>query len=70
MDSRRPLAASLVILGGTAQLPGLKTRLLAEVRRQAALPPYSSAAQLETFKLHRPPAKDNYLTWLGGTQLG
>ena len=66
LDSRRPLAASLVVVGGTAQLPGLKARLLAEVVRQAALPPYSDSLRLDTFKVHRPPAKDNYLTWLGG----
>ncbi|KAF0302383.1 Actin-related protein 10 [Amphibalanus amphitrite] len=70
LDSRRPLAASLVVLGGTAHLPGIKARLLSEVRRQAALPPYSETLHLDTFRMHRPPAKANYLTWLGGAMFG
>lgn len=47
-------------------LPGLKFRLLAEIRDLQQHPKYSSRIALKALKVHRPPAKSNYAAWLGG----
>ncbi|CAL4067134.1 unnamed protein product [Meganyctiphanes norvegica] len=70
IDLRRSLAENLVIIGGTASIPGLKHRLLSEVRSLAASPLYSEKIKIRTFKVHKPPAKDNYVSWLGGAIFG
>lgn len=66
IDCRIPLAENLVIIGGGSMLPGLKARLLAEVKDLQQHPKYSSRIALKTLKVHRPPAKSNYVAWLGG----
>lgn len=45
---------------------GLKHRLLSEIRAVAASEAFSSKIKIESFKIHKPPAKDNYVSWLGG----
>ena len=67
IDCRVPLVENLVFVGGTAMLPGLKARLIAEVRNLQQHPKYSSKIHIKHFKVHRPPAKANYVAWLGGT---
>jgi actin-related protein 10 len=47
-------------------LPGLKARLVAEVKDLQLHPKYSSRIALKALKVHRPPAKSNYAAWLGG----
>lgn len=46
--------------------PGFKARLLDELRHLLQHPKYSSKLALKTFKFHKPPAKENYVAWLGG----
>lgn len=70
IDCRVPLVENLVFVGGTAMLPGLKARLIAEVRNLQQHPKYSSKIHIKHFKVHRPPAKANYVAWLGGAILG
>lgn len=60
------LAENLVIIGGTASTLGLRHRLLAEVRTLAASEAYSKVVKIDSFKIHNPPAKANYVAWLGG----
>ena len=55
-----------MIVGGTASLLGMKHRILSEVRTLAKSPTYAERVRIETFKVHKPPAKDNYVAWLGG----
>ena len=66
VDVRRELAENLLIIGGTATMTGLKHRILHEVKALSLLPEYSNKMNVTTFKLHKPPAKDNYVSWLGG----
>lgn len=70
IDFRVPLAENLVIIGGGSMLPGLKFRLLAEIKDLQQHPKYSSRIALKALKVHRPPAKSNYAAWLGGAILG
>lgn len=69
-DTVKHLAENLVVIGGTSSLTGLKHRLLAEVRALAVSPQYSERIQIEYFKVHQPPAKDNYVAWLGAAIMG
>ncbi|KAK7002514.1 Actin-related protein 10, partial [Halocaridina rubra] len=64
-DCVKKLAENLLIIGGTANTLGLKHRILAELRSLAVSPAYSEKIQIDTFKIHKPPAKDNYVAWLG-----
>ena len=50
-------------------LPGIKARLVAEVKDLQLHPKYSSQIALKTLKVHRPPGKANYIAWLGGILL-
>lgn len=50
-------------------LPGMKSRLVAEVKDLQQHPKYSNRIAIKTFKVHRPPAKGNYVAWLGGNEL-
>lgn len=51
-------------------IPGMKSRLVAEVKDLQQHPKYSSRIALKTIKVHRPPGKANYLAWLGGNLHG
>ncbi|KAK4328681.1 hypothetical protein Pmani_000928 [Petrolisthes manimaculis] len=70
VDTRKALAENLLFIGGLAELKGLKHRILAEVRALVTTPAYSTLLPSISFKLHTPPAKDNYVSWLGGAILG
>lgn len=50
-------------------LPGFKKRLVTELHELKSLPKYKERLAIETFKLHSPPAKENYAAWLGGEEL-
>ncbi|EFX72709.1 hypothetical protein DAPPUDRAFT_308104 [Daphnia pulex] len=70
IDFRIPLAENLVIIGGGSMMPGLKSRLVSEVKDLQQHPKYLSRIALKALKVHRPPAKSNYAAWLGGAILG
>ncbi|XP_076346657.1 actin-related protein 10-like [Tachypleus tridentatus] len=70
IDVRTTLAENLVIMGGNTMLPGFKHRLLAEVRNLLKDPYYSSRLPIKKIKIHQPPAKENYIAWLGGSIFG
>lgn len=70
IDTRHALADNMVLIGGTASLKGMKHRILSEVRALVMSPPFSDVLQIKSFKVHHPPAKDNYVAWLGGAILG
>jgi len=53
-------------MGGTAMLPGFLHRLMAEIRYLVEKPKYKEVLATKTFKVHTPPAKPNYVAWLGG----
>ena len=37
-----------------------------EVRSLSVNPIYKDKMNVSVFKIHKPPAKDNYVAWLGG----
>ncbi len=47
-------------------LPGFKSRLVAELRDLAGREKYRSQLCVGEFKFHEIPAKENYVSWLGG----
>lgn len=70
IDIRRILIENIVIMGGTAQMPGFKHRLLNEVKSLLTSPRYEKKLPMRTVKVHCPPAKENYVAWLGASIFG
>ncbi|XP_076874036.1 actin-related protein 10 [Brachyhypopomus gauderio] len=70
IDTRKVLSENLVVIGGTAMLPGFLHRLLAEIRLLVEKPKYCDALATKTFRIHSPPAKPNCTAWLGGAIFG
>jgi actin-related protein 10 len=70
IDMRKPLAENILVIGGTAMAPGFKARLLNELNHLVQQPKYESRLAIKTFKFHKPPAKENYVAWLGGAIFG
>ncbi|ROL50528.1 Actin-related protein 10 [Anabarilius grahami] len=70
IDTRKVLSENLVIIGGTAMLPGFLHRLLAEIRSLVEKPKYRDALATKSFRIHSPPAKPNCTAWLGGAIFG
>ncbi|NXW07282.1 ARP10 protein, partial [Fregetta grallaria] len=70
IDTRKQLAENLVVIGGTAMLPGFLHRLMAEIRYLVEKPKYKEALATKTFRIHTPPAKPNCVAWLGGAIFG
>lgn len=66
VDLRKVLAENILLIGGTAMLPGFKHRLLLELKELVQSPKYKDRLAIRTFKFHNPPAKENYTAWLGG----
>uniref|UniRef100_A0A3B4AB31 Uncharacterized protein n=1 Tax=Periophthalmus magnuspinnatus TaxID=409849 RepID=A0A3B4AB31_9GOBI len=70
IDTRKVLSENLVVIGGTAMLPGFLHRLLAEIRLLVEKPKYSEVLASKSFRIHSPPAKANCTAWLGGAIFG
>uniref|UniRef100_A0A672JKL2 Actin related protein 10 n=1 Tax=Salarias fasciatus TaxID=181472 RepID=A0A672JKL2_SALFA len=70
IDTRKVLSENLVVIGGTAMLPGFLHRLLAEIRLLVEKPKYSKVLASKSFRIHAPPAKPNCTAWLGGAIFG
>lgn len=66
---RKQLAENIVLIGGTAAAKGLKARLKEELLSLIHQPKYKDKLFLSVFKFHYPPAKENYVAWLGGKYL-
>ena len=69
IDTRKVLSENLVVIGGTAMLPGFLHRLLAEIRLLVEKPKYSTVLASKSLRIHAPPAKPNCTAWLGGQKL-
>lgn len=63
---RKQLAENIVLLGGTVMTKGFKARLKEELLSLIKQPKYSDKLFINVFKFHNPPAKENYVAWLGG----
>ena len=64
LDCRAELAASLVVVGGTAMVPGFRARLGQELKSLLATTKYQNL-KINNFKIFQPPAQLNYVSWLG-----
>ena len=64
VDTRKELAQSLLLVGGTTMMPGFKARLNQELKSLLASPKYENI-KISTFKMFKPPAQPNYTAWLG-----
>uniref|UniRef100_A0A1I8GTS5 Actin-related protein 10 n=1 Tax=Macrostomum lignano TaxID=282301 RepID=A0A1I8GTS5_9PLAT len=70
VDLRAPLASNILVIGGTAMLPGFNSRLREELTALLEQPRYRQLAGLAPFKFHSPPGKANFIAWLGGAIMG
>ncbi|KAG8194281.1 hypothetical protein JTE90_004513 [Oedothorax gibbosus] len=70
IDTRKELANNVIIMGGTSMLPGFKHSFLTEIKMLLDDPRYSSRLPLKEIKIHNPPAKENYVAWLGASAFG
>jgi len=60
------LAENILLIGGTSMAVGLKARLQQEMQDLLVAPQYIKKLSLKKFCFHSPPAKENYVAWLGG----
>ncbi|XP_055716823.1 actin-related protein 10 [Phlebotomus papatasi] len=70
LDMRRQLAENIVLIGGTAMIPGLTARLQEELIHLLDTDLYKGKLFIKSFKFHTPPAKANFTAWLGGSIYG
>jgi len=70
IDTRRELAANLVIVGGTSMITGFKARLFQELNHLLSKEPYASRLHVDEFKLHPAPGKANFSSWAGASIFG
>ena len=70
LDSRKELAANIVIVGGTSMIKGFKARLFQELKHLLTKEPYCSRLFVEEFKLHKAPGKANFSSWVGASIFG
>uniref|UniRef100_A0A1B6EDD0 Actin-related protein 10 n=1 Tax=Clastoptera arizonana TaxID=38151 RepID=A0A1B6EDD0_9HEMI len=66
VDMRKTMADNLIFIGGTSMAPGFRARILEELQYLMTTSFYSEKLKIDTFKFHNPPAKENYVSWLGG----
>jgi actin-related protein 10 len=78
VDTRKELGERILITGGTGMLPGLKGRLLKELKNIVTSADNLLGPVLQerfvnsnyTFKIYDPPVKENCVNWLGGALYG
>ncbi|GFN98961.1 actin-related protein 10 [Plakobranchus ocellatus] len=70
IDTRQALASNIVIMGGTAMMPGFYHRIQLELAELLKKPHYANQLGIKQFRFHRPPTKENYTAWLGGALIG
>ncbi|XP_013393078.1 actin-related protein 10-like [Lingula anatina] len=69
-DMRKTLAENIVIMGGTAMLPGFLHRLQSELYDLLSKNKYKQQLAIKSFKFHQLPCKENCAAWLGGAMFG
>ncbi|BFZ11726.1 hypothetical protein BsWGS_14765 [Bradybaena similaris] len=70
IDTRKALASNVLVIGGTAMMPGFYHRLQHELSSLLKKPVYAQQLGIKKFKFHKAPAKENYTAWLGGALIG
>jgi len=69
LDTRPALARSLVLVGGSAMLPGFRSRLSEELAALLNTARYSKL-NIPGFKVFTAPGQPNYTSWLGAAVFG
>jgi actin-related protein 10 len=70
LDLRRQFADNILVIGGTAMLPGFLHRLNAELTHLVNISTYVNKLAIKQFHFHSPPSQLNYTAWLGGSIIG
>ncbi|KAJ7365540.1 Actin- protein 10 [Desmophyllum pertusum] len=70
IDTRKPLAENIVLIGGTVMTPGFKHRLLQEMYCLLQSSEYKENLFIKTIKMHQTPVSANCTSWLGGAIFG
>lgn len=70
IDTRKPLAENIVLIGGTVMTPGFKHRLMQEIYCLLQSPRYKENLFMKTIKMHQTPVSANCTSWLGGAIFG
>ncbi|KZC14804.1 Actin-related protein 10 [Dufourea novaeangliae] len=70
IDTRRPLAENIILIGGTTMSKGFASRLKSELLTLLKSNLYSDKLKIQVFKFHTAPSKPNYTAWLGGAIFG
>lgn len=70
IDTRRELAANIVVVGGTSMIKGFKARLFQELKDLLTKEPYCSRLHLGELKLHDTLGKANFSCWSGASIFG
>jgi len=71
VDTVKELSRNIILMGGTAMLPGFKHRFLVELNHLVKTESrYQEALAECEFRLHDPPTISNLVSWLGASILG
>ncbi|UJR08550.1 hypothetical protein I4U23_012811 [Adineta vaga] len=70
LDLRRQFADNILVIGGTAMMPGFLHRLNAELNYLVNISTYVNKLAIREFHFHSPPSQLNYTAWLGGSIIG
>ncbi|CAF4693899.1 unnamed protein product, partial [Rotaria sp. Silwood2] len=70
IDLRQQLANNILVIGGTAMMPGFLHRLNSELIHLVNISTYVNKLVIKQFHFHSPPAQLNYAAWLGGSIFG
>ncbi|XP_058801808.1 actin-related protein 10 [Phymastichus coffea] len=70
IDTRKPLAENILLIGGTVMAKGFASRLKTELLHLVNSNIYAEKLKMRAFKFHTAPSKPNYTAWLGGAIFG
>ncbi|CAF3423644.1 unnamed protein product [Rotaria sp. Silwood1] len=70
IDLRQQLANNILVIGGTAMMPGFLHRFNSELIYFVNTSTYVNKLVIKKFHFHSPPAQLNYTAWLGGSIFG
>lgn len=67
VDVRKELAENILLIGGTANVPGLLARLKAELLLLISSDYYKDRLFINEVKFHKAPSNTNFTAWLGAS---
>lgn len=67
VDARKDLAENILLIGGTASVPGLAARLRSELLKLLESDYYKDRVYIQDVKFHTAPSKPNFTAWLGAS---